>query len=152
MEEEVRVAVSFTHDEIWLLHAFVRHDRVANNRDKYPIVSTALNEQIVLALVACEDSGIKEYNLFLSEADTLLIDWCIRDDMKSPAGAKGKEILLKIFRVRSGAAYGPIGKHQGPTYDQAINLKAIDALEEEDHAESDDGADEDSYDDPYHYA
>lgn len=150
--KDVRTAVLFTHDEIWMLHAFVRHDRAATNRDRYPIVSTSLNEQIVLALVACEDSGMKEYNLFLSEADILLIDWCIRDDMKSPTGAKGKEILLKLFRVRSEAAYGPLGRHQGPSYEQAINLKTVDALKEEDHAKSDDDPDQDAYDDPYNYA
>ena len=152
MKEEELINIQFTEAEIWMLHAFVRHDRESNNRDRYPIVSTELNRQIVFALLACTNSDIKEYNLLFSEADLLLLDWCIRDDMKSPAGANGKEILLKTFQARSDLIYGPTSEHQDIDYKTAISRKTIRAVEEEDHAKPDNGTDEDPDDHPFAYA
>ncbi|KKL07633.1 hypothetical protein LCGC14_2584050 [marine sediment metagenome] len=151
MKEE-QINIQFTEAELWMLHAFVRHDRDRTNRDRYPIVSTELNRQIVLALLACSNSDIKEYNLLFSEANLLLLDWCIRDDMKSPAGANGKEILLKVFQARSDLIYGPTSKHQDIDYKTAISRKAIREVEEEDHAKPDNGTDESPDDHPFAYA
>ncbi len=130
----------------------MRHDRERNNKEMYPIVSTELNEQIVFALLACANSKIKEYNLLLNLGHILLLDWCIRDDMKSPAGANGKEILLKIFQARTDLVYGPTSDHQDIDYKTAISRKTIQAVKEEDHAKPDNGTDEDSDDDPFAYA
>ena len=152
MKEEELINIQFTEAELWMLQAFVRHDRERNNKDRYPIVSTELNQQIVFALLACANSSITEYNLLLSEADLLLLDWCIRDDMKSPAGANGKEILLKVFQARSDLIYGPTSEHQDIDYKTAISQKAVQAVEEEDHAEPDNDADEDADDHPFAYA
>ena len=154
MEEELpdSIGVLFTEAELWLCHAFVRHDRDIDNSDRYPIVSTELNEQIVFALLACANSDIKEYNLLLSEADLLLLDWCIRDDMKSPAGANGKEILLKIFQARTNLVYGPTSEYKDIDYKTAISRKTIQAVEEEEHAKPDNGTDEGPDDHPFAYA
>ncbi len=153
MEEELRstIGVQFTEAELWMFHAFVRHDRERINKEQYPIVSTELNEQIVFALLACANSEIKEYTLLISLGHILLLDWCIRDDMKSPAGANGKEILLKIFQARADLVYGPTSEHRDTDYKTAISQKTIRELKEEDHAKPDDSTDEDP-DDPFSYA
>ena len=154
MEEELpdSIGVLFTEAEMWMLHAFVRHDRERNNKDRYPIVSTELNEQIVFGLLACANSEIKEYTLLLSLGHILLLDWCIRDDMKSPAGANGKAILLKVFQARTDLVYGPTSEHQDIDYKTAISRKTIQAVEEEEHAKPDNGTDEGPDDHPFAYA
>ena len=101
-------SIEFTISELWLLNSFVRHDEDAINRKRWPVVSTELNEQITLAIIACEDSGLEEYTLLLTKGDLLLIDYHIRCDTKTPEGAKGKEILLKIYRARRGILLGPL--------------------------------------------
>ena len=152
MKEEELINIQFTEAELWMLHAFVRHDREHINEDKYSIVSTELNQQIVFALLACANSDIKEYNLLLSLGHILLLDWCIRDDMKSPAGANGKEILLKVFQARNDLIYGPTSEHQDVDYKTAISRKTIQAVEEEEHAKPDEGTDEGPDDHPFAYA
>ncbi len=154
MEEESQsiIGIQFTEVELWMLHAFVRHDRDRINKERYPIVSTELNEQIVFALLACANSEIKEYTLLLTLGHILLLDWCIRDDMKSPAGANGKAILLKIFQARTDLVYGPTSEHQDVSYKTALSQKAIRELKEEDHAEPDNSTDEDPDYDPFGYA
>ncbi len=154
MEGEIQstIGIQFTEAELWMLHAFVRHDRERINKDRYPIVSTELNEQIVFALLACANSGIKEYTLLLTLGHILLLDWCIRDDMKSPAGANGKEMLLKIFQARTDLVYGPTSEHQDNDYKTAISQTTVRELKEEDHAKPDNGPNEDSDYDPYAFA
>ena len=82
----------------------------------------------------------------------LPLDWCIRDDMKSPAGANGKAILLKVFQARNDLIYGPTSEHQDVDYKTAISRKTIQAVEEEDHAKPDNGTDEDPDNYPFAYA
>ena len=101
-------SIEFTINELWLLNSFVRHDEDAINKKRWPVVSTELNEQIALAIVACEDSGLEGYTLLLTKGDLLLIDYHIRCDTKTPEGAKGKEILLKIYRARRDMLLGPL--------------------------------------------
>jgi hypothetical protein len=102
------VTVVFTLEELWLLNDFVRHDEERYDENskppKYPTVSTELNEDIALALVACVESNLKEYALALSYRDMLLIDYHVRRDAKNQGGAKGYEILLKTFRAREALA------------------------------------------------
>jgi hypothetical protein len=42
-----------------------------------------------------------EYTLLLSKGDMLVIDFFVRRDHRTPEGASGKQILLKIFHARS---------------------------------------------------
>ncbi len=122
--------VEFTIHELWMLHDLVRHDEDAVARRKWPTVSTELNEQVALAIVACEDSGLGGYTLLLSRGDMLLLDHAVRRDMKTPEGAKGKDMLLKLFRARRDLAIGPVA--EGPadeSYRAALDRKTREAAD-----------------------
>lgn len=99
--EAERRPVTLTRDELWLLHDFVRHELPDSRQWRFPPASEELNEEIVLALDACEAHGLEEYTLLMSKGDMLVIDFFVRRDHRTPEGASGKQILLKIFRARS---------------------------------------------------
>ncbi len=93
--------VTFSVAELWLLHAFVRHEMAQQEQWKSPPVSLALNEQISDALLGCHRHHITESTLLITAHDCLVIDYLIRSDMKSPEGAAGIAILLKTFAARA---------------------------------------------------
>ena len=99
--EAERRSVTLTRDELWLLHDFVRHELPESRGWRFPPASEDLNEEIVLALDACETHGLEEYTLLMSKGDMLVIDFFVRRDHRTPEGASGKQVLLKIFRARS---------------------------------------------------
>lgn len=99
--EVERRPVTLTRDELWLLHDFVRHELPDSRQWRYPPASEDLNEEIVLALDACETHALDEYTLLLSRGDMLVIDFFVRRDHRTPEGASGKRLLLKIFRARA---------------------------------------------------
>jgi len=92
--------VTFTLPELWLLNSFVRHEIPQQETWKLPPADEMLNEQIMLAIDACETTPLPDYTLLLTRHQILVIDSLIRADFKTPEGARGKEILLKIFRAR----------------------------------------------------
>jgi hypothetical protein len=98
--EMERKPVIFTRDELWLLHDFVRHELPDSRQWRFPPASEELNEDIALALDACETHELSEYTLLLSKGDMLVMDFFIRRDHRTPEGASGKQMLLKIFRAR----------------------------------------------------
>lgn len=53
-----------------------------------------------------------EYTLELSRGDMLTIDYFIRRDQKTPEGASGKKVLLKVFHARKGLATN-LPEHNG---------------------------------------
>jgi hypothetical protein len=99
--EADRKPVTFTRDELWLLHDFVRHELPDARQWRFPPASEELNEEIALALDACETHELSEYTLLLSKGDMLVMDFFIRRDHRTPEGASGKQMLLKIFRARA---------------------------------------------------
>lgn len=104
-----RVQVTFTLGELWLLHDFIRHDPESQEPPpKYPYVSTKLNEDIALAIVACIDSELDEFTIILDRAEILAIDAWIRRDTKTE-DARGDVILLKVFRARYKLSSGFLG-------------------------------------------
>jgi hypothetical protein len=107
-----RKPVTFSRDELWLLHDFVRHELPESRQWRYPPASEELNEEIVVALDACETHELPEYTLLLSKGDMLVIDFFIRRDHRTPEGASGKNLLLKIFRARSELSLGLV-EHEG---------------------------------------
>src|SRR5207237_9672656 len=107
-----RKPVTFSRDELWLLHDFVRHELPESRQWRYPPASEELNEEIVVALDACETHELPEYTLLLSKGDMLVIDFFIRRDHRTPEGASGKNLLLKIFRARSELSSGLV-EHEG---------------------------------------
>lgn len=131
--EMARRPVTFTVNELWLLHDFVRHEMPDASGWRYPPASEDLNDEIVFALEACEDHGLSEYTLLLSRADILVIDYFVRRDHKTPEGASGKKLLLKVFRARrelsSGLplhdgddrTYREVTKHAGADFDTGKN-------------------------------
>ena len=105
--------VSFTQPELCLLHALVRHESQDEHTWKFPTTSKSLNEDIAGTLLACDRYKLEEYTLLLSEGDLLVIDYWVRWDMKTPEGAKGKDILLKIFQARDEMNTGlPVGQDE----------------------------------------
>jgi hypothetical protein len=131
--EMERRPVTFTVNELWLLHDFIRHEMPDARAWRYPPASEELNEEIIFALEACEDHGLTEYTLLLSRAEMLVIDYFIRRDHKTPEGASGKKLLLKVFRARrelsSGLplhagddrTYREVTKHAGADFDTGKN-------------------------------
>ena len=99
-------SIEFTLAELWMLHDVVRHDQDAISRKRWPVVATALNDDVALAILACEDGGLKAYTLELTRGDVLLLDFHVRRDMKTPEGARGMDILLKLFRARRDMLFG----------------------------------------------
>jgi hypothetical protein len=119
-----RRPVTFTVGELWLLHDFIRHEMADANSWRYPPASRDLNEQIVFALEACESCSLDEYNLLLSRADMLVIDFFVRRDHKTPEGASGKTVLLKTFRARKELAMEMnIADIEDRTYEE-VNVNA----------------------------
>jgi hypothetical protein len=110
--EMERKPVTFSRDELWLLHDFVRHELPDSRQWRYPPSSEELNEEIVLALDACETHDLSEYTLLLSKGDMLVIDFFVRRDHRTPEGASGKNLLLKLFRARSELSSGLV-EHEG---------------------------------------
>jgi hypothetical protein len=110
--ETERTAVLFSLPELWLLHDFVRHEIPDAKSWRYPPASEELNEEIIMALESCETHGIAEYALLLSRGDLMVIDYFVRRDHKTPEGASGKQLLLKVFRARKALA-SDIPDHEG---------------------------------------
>jgi len=131
--EVERKPVTFSRDELWLLHDFVRHELPESRQWHFPPASEELNEEIVLGLDACETHDLPEYTLLLSKGDMLVIDFFIRRDHRTPEGASGKNLLLKIFRARSELssglversgndfAYREVKKDAAADYDSSAN-------------------------------
>lgn len=93
--------MTFTLAELWLLHDLVRHEVPQRDQWKYPPADLALNDDIAAAIYACETDKLPEYTLDLERGDLLVIDYCLRRDVKTPEGANGKVMLLKTFRTRA---------------------------------------------------
>jgi hypothetical protein len=110
--EAERIAVVFSLPELWLLHDFVRHEIPDAKSWRYPPASEELNEEISMALESCETHSLPEYTLMLSRGDLLVIDYFVRRDHKTPEGASGKPLLLKVFRARK-ALTTDIPDHDG---------------------------------------
>lgn len=118
--------VSFSLAELWLLNDLVRHEMQEAERWRFPPVSKELCDEIVFAIVACEDLGLDEYTLLLTDGDLMVIDYNVRRDHKNPDGAVGKHMLLKTFRARSELALGfaddPI-KVDNKSYAEEVNAR-----------------------------
>ena len=103
MEE---VACTFSIAELWLLDATCRHEISDQERWKFPPASKELTIEIALAISACVEGKLDEYTLLLSTGDLLVIDYNIRQGHKNMEGAKGQDILLKVFHALSQLALG----------------------------------------------
>ncbi len=144
MNAEDTRPVVFTTAELWMLTDVIRHDEDAICKKAWPSVSTQLNSEIALAILACEDSSLKTYTLTLTKGDILVMDANVRRDMKTPEGAKGKEILLKLFKARYELIYGATAEGgEDLTYRQALDRKNFEPKEVPD-AESSNGPDDDT--------
>jgi hypothetical protein len=99
-------SVTFTLPELWLMHAFVRHEMGQQEQWKLPPADEDLNEQIALAIESCERFSLAEYTLLLTRHQLLVIDYLVRYDYKTPEGARGKDILLKTFSARRELSLG----------------------------------------------
>lgn len=124
-----RAAVSFTVAELWLLNSFVRHEMQDQEGWMFPPASRDLNQEIALAIVACGDCKLDGYTLSLSRGDLLVLDYNIRQDMKTPEGASGHAILMKVFEAMRDAAYDYPTASEGSdrTYREAKEVKDADA-------------------------
>jgi hypothetical protein len=143
MEAQDSWPVEFTLAELWMLNDVIRHDEDAISKKAWPSVSTQLNGEIALAILACEDSDLKAYTLMLTKGDILVMDANVRRDMKTPEGAAGKAILLKLFKARYKLTYGAIVEGgEDLTYRQALDRKNFEPKEVED-AEPSNGPDDD---------
>lgn len=124
METKV-IPVIFTIAELWMLADFIRHEIPDHEKWAYPPASKDLNTEIALAIATCTDNNLDEYTLLLSEGDVLVIDYNIRAAHKTPEGAKGKDILLKLYHARSKLSYDySIGDNEdSDDYKSAVRKK-----------------------------
>ncbi len=100
MSEQTASAV-FTVEELWMLQSAIRHEVAQQEQWKFPPASLDLNDQIAECLLRCQEYSLSESALLLSRGDCLVIDYCVPQTAKSPAGVPvGKNILLKSFRAR----------------------------------------------------
>lgn len=131
MNEET-AAVTFTVDELWLLHRCVRFEIPQQDTWKHPPSSEALNEQIADALLVCDESKLIEYTLLLTRHDCLVLDATVSPDAATPGGQRiGKSVLLKSFAARRELAGGPmVGAEDRPSADVAGQLAAWRNIEE----------------------
>jgi hypothetical protein len=128
--------VTLTLSELWLLHAFIRHEMPQQEQWKLPPTDLDLNEQIAFAIMACEEGGLHSYTLAMTVHQLLCVDYWIRDEHKTVTGARGKDILIKTFRARrslSGELPVPVGDTPDATYTQALSVKGIVNASPNDH-------------------
>lgn len=105
----LQASVVFTLDELWLLHACIRHELPGQEQMKFPYYSRDLNDSLAEVILMCEEDGLRDAALVLSQGDCYVIDAVVRSDMKTPAGAPlGKAILTKTFKARRDLAGGPV--------------------------------------------
>ncbi len=134
------VACVFSIAELWLIDACVRHEVADQERWKYPPASKELTVEIALAINACVEGDLKEYTLLLSERDLLVLDYNIRQGHKNMEGAKGQDILLKVFHALSQLA---LGYEIGGT-DQTYKSATEERKEDSDNAPTKSSSDEDA--------
>ena len=93
--------VTFTLPELWLLADHIRHEVVEMERWAFPPASLDLNDQIASAIAACEQFHWKEFQLWLSRHDLLVIDYNVRTGaVDAKREASGQAILLKTYTAR----------------------------------------------------
>ncbi len=127
MAEIERRPLTFAVQELWLLHDFVRHEIPDMERWKYPPADPELNEEIALAIEACASNGMSEYTLDLTKHQLLVIDYLIRHDYKTAQMAKGRDVLLKVFKARremAGLTVASAGDANDKTYQEVKNNAA----------------------------
>jgi len=115
--------ITFSLPELWLLHAFVRHEMPQQEQWKLPPADEELNEQITLAIESCERCELAEYTVLLTRHQLLVVDYLVRYDCKTPEGARGKDILLKTFAARRELTLGLPnceGSANDATYSEAM--------------------------------
>lgn len=107
------VPITLTLDELWHLHALIRHEVPSQREWHYPPANAELNADIGAAILACTDDGLEEYTLLLNPQQLCAIDYHVRADQKPPAWpAYGEKILLKAFRARARPWLGPLADTQ----------------------------------------
>lgn len=119
--------VLFSKEELWYLHAFVRHEMPSQNEWKIPPASRSLNEDICMGLLFCEEEEQANAWASLTEGDCLVIDYFARPEHKSPGGQPiGKAVLLKTFAARmklnGGIEAGPAIEPSQSERDKLIDL------------------------------
>lgn len=122
--------VTFTTKELWMLHDVIRHEMQDSDKWKFPHASISLNDKIAEALYVCNNLDLKEYRITLSLGDCYAIDYHIRRDMKTPEGAKGEQILLKVFDAKEqirNQEFNTIEVTYVDTYAEATRKDAEDA-------------------------
>ncbi len=135
--------VSFSIAELWLLGENIRHEMSDQERWKFPPASKELTVEIALAINACVEGKLKEYTLLLSTGDLLVIDYNIRQGHKNMEGARGQDILLKVFHALSQLALGYEVGGNNQTYKDATAEEKKEGKEEA-NADTSTGSDKDA--------
>lgn len=121
MNEEV--AVTFSLDELWLLHTVIRHESDNSRTWKFPSSGLELNDRIAEAILVCEETPLPESALDLSRGDCLCIDANVNVGMKDAYGKMaGKSILLKVFAARRTLSGGIEATAQEPELPDVTKL------------------------------
>lgn len=96
-----RTPVVFTLPELWLLQAKVRHEMAGQGDWKAPPTSQPLNEQVIMAILFCEENESPDACLELTAEELLVIDYVVPQEAKDAEGRPlGKPILRKTFVAR----------------------------------------------------
>ena len=128
--------VVFSIAELWLLDATCRHEMSGQEQWKFPPASKELTIEIALAINACVEGKLDEFTLLLSTGDLLVIDYNIRQGHKNMEGARGQDILLKVFHALSQLALGYEVGGTDQTYKEATAEEKEEGKEESENANS----------------
>ena len=102
-----QTTVIFTLPELWMLNSLIRHESEDEGEWKYPPTNAGLARDIAAAILLCEDDAQGEAALAMRLGDLLIVDYNVQASDKTPEGASGKLILLKVFRAMRALTLGP---------------------------------------------
>ncbi|KKL75514.1 hypothetical protein LCGC14_2054110, partial [marine sediment metagenome] len=120
------------------------HEIDGQDRWKFPPASKELTIEIALAINACVEGKLNEYTLLLSTGDLLVLDYNIRQGHKNMEGARGQDILLKVFHALSQLALGYEVGGDDQTYKDAIAEEEKEEGKEETDATTKSGSNQDA--------
>jgi hypothetical protein len=117
-------SVIFNIEELWLLQACIRHEIQQAEQWHNPPASLDLNDDIANAIVFCLENDAPEAAIVLDRAKCLAVDYCVRQDLKSPNGVPvGRNILLKSFLARREIAEGNMPISPEPAQPSALEVR-----------------------------
>lgn len=120
--------VTLTRQELWLIHAVLRHEIPQIGAWELPPAGKELAWKIIEGLLFCEENSQKEALLDLTARDCWALDFVVPQDAKDFQGNNlGQDLLIKIWQILRNLEEGeiPLSDFEGNSWDQDKS-KAVD--------------------------